>query len=248
MYSVQPDYENEWLSELEHEDELEWEGGSHSSKGRLSKWKQKLKRLSIWMRIIGQTLNPPSEPVTPPPPPVIARRREDPIGQGEFELDDRLSENQRNQADGLLESLGYAAARAETEAEAEAFVGAMVPLAAQVTPKAGGVMMRLSPSLIRSISLAARFLHRNPKTRTLLQSIPSILHHTGAQLQKQLARGQDITPQAAVDALASQTYRVLSNPKLTRQAVQHAHSMQQRYRRRVRDRSRYPSKSAVQAR
>jgi hypothetical protein len=192
------------------------------------------------MRVAGLSLSPLPEPAIVHPPAIeqrIDRRRTDPVGQGEFELDltgefltdDFLTDDDRNHVDALLESLGDAAAQAESESEAEALVGAMVPLAAEITPGVNTAMLRVAPNLLTVLATATRVLYPNRQTRPLLRTLPSVLHHTATDLQKQLRQGKPITARSAVQALANQTYRILKDPQRTQKALHHAHSVQQRY-------------------
>ena len=84
--------------------------------------------------------------------------------------------------DALMEHLGHAAAEAETEEEAEAFIGALVPLAARLLPRAASAVMRVAPNLIRGAAGAARALRSNPATRPLVRTLPTVVRQTTAAL------------------------------------------------------------------
>ncbi|HKY04644.1 MAG TPA: hypothetical protein VJQ56_07140, partial [Blastocatellia bacterium] len=74
--------------------------------------------------------------------------------ESEFELDGEYEVNpqKRIYPDAMMEHFGHAAASAESEAETEAFIGALVPLAARLIPRVAPTIMRAAPQLIRGLS------------------------------------------------------------------------------------------------
>jgi hypothetical protein len=132
-------------------------------------------------------------------------------------------------SEALMEHLGHAAAQAKSEAEAEAFVGALIPLAARVLPKVAPQIMRAAPHLIRGIAGAAKALRSSPTTRPLLRTLPTVARNTAASMARQAAQGQLVTPQTAVRTLAQQTARMVSNPQQSLQAYQRSRALDQRY-------------------
>jgi hypothetical protein len=129
----------------------------------------------------------------------------------------------------LMEHLGHAAAEAESEAEAEAFVGALIPLAAQVLPRAAPVIMRVAPQLIRGAVRVGQSLWRNPRTRPLVRAVPTIVNRTARTVAKRAARGRAVTPQYAVRTLARQTDRVLGSPQERRRVQLRSQRIDRRY-------------------
>jgi hypothetical protein len=111
----------------------------------------------------------------------------------------------------LMEHLGHAAAEAATEAEAEAFIGALIPLAARVIPQAAPTIMRVAPQLIRGASRITRALRRDPATRHLVRALPTVMRDTAATVARRAARGQETTPQGAVRILAGHAHQSLTN-------------------------------------
>lgn len=134
-------------------------------------------------------------------------------GEFEWETEDEMNPLRRVYPDALMEHLGHAAAEAESEAEAEAFIGALIPLAARLIPKVAPTIMRAAPKLIRGVTQVTRTLRRNPTTRPLVRTLPTIVRRTAATMAKQAARGRPVTPQSAVRTLANQTATVLANPR-----------------------------------
>lgn len=143
----------------------------------------------------------------------------------EWETEPEPTTHQKQDFDSQLEDLGYAAAAAQTEAEAEALVGAMVPLAAQLIPRVKPLMLESSPAMVAGLGKATKLLHRDPKTRPLLRTMPTILHHTAAVLNRDKINGRRPTPKRAVKVLADQAAKVIASPTETRRALQHAHEM-----------------------
>jgi hypothetical protein len=154
-------------------------------------------------------------------------------GEGEFESEDfvnpqrRLSRGPSSEA--LMAHLGNAAASAESEDEAEAFIGALVPLAARLIPRVAPAVMRAAPQLIRGISNVAQRLRSNPATQQLVRTLPTIARNTVGSLARQVGQGRPITPQTAVRTLAQQTARVIGNPRAATAAYQRNRALDRRY-------------------
>jgi hypothetical protein len=142
--------------------------------------------------------------------------------EGEFEEEYEYEANplRRVYADAMMEHLGHAASTAESEAEAEAFLGALIPMAARIIPRVAPAIMRAAPALVRGVSQVGRSLLRTPAPRPLVRAVPTIVRRTAANLAGQVAQGRPITAQGAVRTLARQTQRTLSNPRAVMQAVQ----------------------------
>lgn len=148
-------------------------------------------------------------------------------GEGEGELNPL----RRVYPDALMEHLGHAAAEAESEAEAEAFIGALIPMAARLIPRVAPAIMRAAPQLIRGASNVVRQLRRNPATRQLVRTVPTIVRGTVADIARQVGRGQPVTPQSAVRSLARQTARTLSNPRRCVQAYRRSRALDRQHHR-----------------
>jgi hypothetical protein len=152
-------------------------------------------------------------------------------GEFEWELEGELNPIRRVYPDALMEHLGHAAATAQSEAEAEAFLGALIPLAARLIPRVAPTIMRAAPGLIRGVSGVARTLLRSPTVRPLVRAMPTIARGTVANIARQVAQGQPVTPQTAVRTLARQTARVLGSPQQCVQALQRSRALDRRYHR-----------------
>jgi hypothetical protein len=143
------------------------------------------------------------------------------LGEEEnFDLEQTYEEFAADQLNGemaLMEVLAAEAAEADSEEEADAFIGAILPLATSLIPKlapaAAKVGQAVLPSLVAGAKNLVSTLWKQPATRQLVQTIPTIARGTAATIAKQVAAGKPVTAQTAVRALAGQTAKVLQNPK-----------------------------------
>ena len=151
--------------------------------------------------------------------------------EGEFEDEGEALANplRRVYPDAMMEHLGHAAAEAETEAEAEAFVGALVPLAAGLARKAAPHVAKATPQLVRGLSKVTHTLRRQPATRQLVRTVPTIAARTTRSLARQVAHGHHITPRRAIRTLAGQTAAVLRDPRTRHRVVRHARALDRNY-------------------
>jgi hypothetical protein len=144
----------------------------------------------------------------------------------EHELE--LNPVRRFYPDAALEHLAHEAIQAENEHEAaEQFlpliplIGAKLlplamkaaPLIAKALPKVMNVVSKVTPHLTRGIGNLARTFFRNPGTRRLLRSVPSIAQRTVGNIARQASRGIQVTPRGALRTLARQTSGTLRNPR-----------------------------------
>jgi hypothetical protein len=152
-------------------------------------------------------------------------------GEYEGEYEDFVNPQRRLSSEALMAHLGNAAASAESEDEAEAFIGALVPLAARLIPRVAPAVMRAAPQLIRGISNVAQRLRSNPATQQLVRTLPTVARNTVASLARQVGQGRPLTPQTAVRTLAQQTARVIGSPQQATRAYQRNRALDQRYHR-----------------
>jgi hypothetical protein len=130
--------------------------------------------------------------------------------------------------DAMMEHMAHEVAEAESEHEAaEGFLpliplvaSKLLPLAAKALPKVAKMLPKITrtvnnvtPQLTRGVSNITRTLFRNPQTRPLVRTIPSIARRTVAQIARQAARGQAVSPHTAIRALAHQARTVLRSPR-----------------------------------
>jgi len=130
----------------------------------------------------------------------------------------------------LLEHLGYEARAASSEAEAEAFIGAMVPAAAAAFPQAFSTLLRVAPPLIQGAASLGQAL-RQSSGRRLVLTLPTIVQRTTASLARRAASGMAVPPQMATQALRQEAQRLLRDPQQVAATLQSSRRLEQRYRR-----------------
>lgn len=123
----------------------------------------------------------------------------------------------------LMEHLGHAAAEAESDGEAFAFLAPLLPFALKALPyvaKAGAKLLpkvissvsQAAPKLINGINGVAKVLRTNPATKPLVQAVPTIVRKTVADVAGQVGAGMPITADQALQFLAKETAKILGNP------------------------------------
>jgi hypothetical protein len=150
-------------------------------------------------------------------------------GEGECECEAEVNPLRRVYPDALMEHLGHAAAEAHTEAEAEAFIGALIPLSARLYPQIASLILRAAPALIPGVAIVTRTLRRSPVTRPLIRTIPTIVRRTAASMSQQARQRRAVTPKTAVRTLASQTAQVLGTPVRTVEAWRRSRNLDRRH-------------------
>ena len=119
----------------------------------------------------------------------------------------------------LMAHLSHAARESESEAEAEAFISAMIPLAARLIPRAAALVRAHAPALIRGVTGISRQLRRNPATRGLIDAMPVIVQRTAQSLADQVAEGTDLDGALVLDTIGRMASRVLATPASRGSAV-----------------------------
>ena len=152
---------------------------------------------------------------------------EDYDGELEYEFEAEFETKTPSADKAMMYHLANLAANSESEAEAEAFFGAIASLASKALP----LIKKAAPTLIRGAARLGRRLFRSPRTRRLVGTIPDIMEGTAKTLAKQIAQGQPINTQTATKALARNTGMVLRSPRRTKMAIRRS--------RRYRPRRRY---------
>jgi hypothetical protein len=146
--------------------------------------------------------------------------------EAELEGELEISPIRRIYPDAMLEHLGHAAAETQSEAEAEALAGAMIPLAAAGIPQgAAPALMRAMPGLVSGLSGVVHGLRGSPATRPLVRVVPAIVRGTATNIARQASRGMPVTPQAAVRTLAQQTFRMLGSPQRSARAFRRSRAL-----------------------
>lgn len=113
----------------------------------------------------------------------------------------------------LGEYLAARAATAQSEAEAEAFIGSAVTTT--LSRRDRREMEELLPHLLRGAHVLTRILHRNPATRPAVRFVPGIVDSTAKTLAARVGSGQPINPADIGAVMGSSTRRVLGDPRWT---------------------------------
>ncbi|MBF2086539.1 hypothetical protein [Thermoleptolyngbya sp. C42_A2020_037] len=113
----------------------------------------------------------------------------------------------------MAEHLAHMAANSQSEAEAEAFIGALIPMVARGISAAAPVISRVVPQVIRPLAQAGRALLQNPQTRPLVRTFPTIARSSLATLAQRVAKGQPVNTRVAARTVAGNVAQVLGNPR-----------------------------------
>lgn len=194
----------------------------------------KLKRAGIIMRVAGLLAGPLQTPALPPPPPPIVEVDRRPRGgqrppdkEGESGPHHRavvaLGRNRavdplRRIASGtpggvtqchVMDRLGRLAATTRSEAEAEAYIGALPTLAAQLVPAAAPSLLAAATRLGRGLSDATKLLRADPATRGMTVALPVAARNTALRVGDEASRGRPVTPDDCARTLAEEAVRAL---------------------------------------
>lgn len=160
-------------------------------------------------------------------------RRRLPAREFEWESDGEYEVNPIAKAypDAVMEHLGRAATEAQDEAQAESFVGALVPLALAQARRSVPGIMAATPQVVQAAANVTRGLRSSPSTRPLVRTVPGIVGQTALNLARQAGAGRPVTPEVAVRALANQTARTLTDAQRCMRAYRRSQALDQRYHR-----------------
>lgn len=129
---------------------------------------------------------------------------------GEFEFEGDWESAQPSKADrALMNHLAIAASNSQSEAEAEAFIGALTSLAAKAVP----MVTKYAPTLIRGVARVGRQLMNSPTSKRLIRTLPTIAEGTVKTLAGQVAQGRPVNSRAVLQALGKNTHATLRSPR-----------------------------------
>jgi hypothetical protein len=113
----------------------------------------------------------------------------------------------------LTEVLAAEAAHTPSEAEAEALLGAALPITIRIM-SGRGQLLRVTPALVRANARLVRGLRRSgPAGPNLLRLVPTIQRNTVATIKQQQRGGRPVSPSMVAPIMAAQATRVLSTPR-----------------------------------
>jgi hypothetical protein len=137
--------------------------------------------------------------------------------EGEFEEEAEYEEEAMTGTQAIAHRMADVAARAQTEAEAEAMIGAST--ATIISPRDRAALRRILPHMVRGTAILTRILRRRRATRPFVRVVPTITQRTARTLVRRAAAGQPVTRRTAARVMATQTRRVLSNPHTCTRAL-----------------------------
>ncbi|MBD2157867.1 hypothetical protein [Leptolyngbya sp. FACHB-16] len=138
---------------------------------------------------------------------------------GTNEAEAEVANNEVAYEAALTEFLAAQAAEASNESEAEAAMGATLPLTISIM---GGrrALRPVMPTLTQATGRMTRIMRRQgPVGQQLLRTVPTIQRQAIATLKAAARSGQPINSATAVKALASATQRVLGSPQRVQKAI-----------------------------
>ena len=144
--------------------------------------------------------------------------------EAEFDLEDEGFSNpaRRVYSDAeMMAQLAFQAENAETEQEAEAFLGALAPLAFQAAKWAVPKIIKHGPQLIRGAINLGRRLWRNPATRHAVRHVPRILGRTARDIGRRYAEGRPIDAHYVTRRLVGHTVHAASGQQSDRRHRRH---------------------------
>ncbi|MFD9889860.1 hypothetical protein ACFWY9_11015 [Amycolatopsis sp. NPDC059027] len=128
----------------------------------------------------------------------------------------------------MMAQLAFQAENAESEEEAEAFLGALAPLAFQAAKWAAPHIAKYAPKIIRGAVNLGKKLWSRPATRAAVRQVPKILGRTVRTLGKHYAAGRPIDAHTVSRALVGHAVH----------AADHSRHQQRRHRGRPQQRRR----------
>jgi hypothetical protein len=121
-----------------------------------------------------------------------------------------------------MEALAEAIIASESEAEADAFLGAIASIASRVLPKAFSIGKKVLPGLIRGARMIVNKVGRSPEGRQIIRALPKLMRNTAADVLQKVADGKPISGDAVMRSLAGQAGRLIKNTS-QREAILQEH-------------------------
>src|SRR6266536_2702231 len=139
------------------------------------------------------------------------------FGANEYEAE--VAEHEMAHEAALTEVMAAEATHTESESEAQALLGAAIPLSIRVMGDKMSIK-GITPMLVRVNAQLVRNLHRQGRPgRRLIGAVPAIQRRTLATLNAIQRTGRPITPALAREVMAGQATRVLGTPDICGRAL-----------------------------
>jgi len=129
-----------------------------------------------------------------------------------------------------MEMLAEAASEAETEEEADEFLGLLGGLATSLLPKAISLGRKFLPKIARGVAGFFRKKLHSPTGRKMIKMAPQVLRNVARGAARRYGQGRPITPGWLLKNVANQTYRAARNPHIAQRALRNHHRYVQRSR------------------
>ena len=217
------DGELEW----EADGELEWEDGEEFFGGlrRIGRGLASVAKRVPW-RALAKTVAPMVATAVGGPLGGVLGKAASSLLEGEYgEWEEEFEEEEEYEEEfatmpvnPAAELMAAVASQARTDAEAEAMTGAATLLS--ITPADRRELRRVLPYMVRGAAVLTRVLRSRPDTRPAVRVVPEIVRRTSTTLARRCAAGQPVTRKAAARVMATQTRRVLGNPRTSVRAIQ----------------------------
>lgn len=136
----------------------------------------------------------------------------------EDEYEDEFEDEAPLPVNPAAELMAAVASQARTDAEAEAMAGAASLLS--ISPADRAELRAVLPYMVRGTAVLTKLLRRHPQARVGVRTVPEIVRRTSHTLARRSAAGRPVTRKAAARVMASQTRRVLGNPRRCVRAIQ----------------------------
>jgi hypothetical protein len=110
----------------------------------------------------------------------------------------------------VAEYMADLASKAPSSTDSQAIAGAVTITIASRAPIQ---VKQVAPTLASGAARLTKLLKRNPQSRILVKTVPTIAKKTVATLTKKAAKGKKITPRTAKRVMAKHAVRTLSNSR-----------------------------------
>jgi hypothetical protein len=117
----------------------------------------------------------------------------------------------------MAEMMAAVAAGANSEAEAEAMMGAATVTVLSARDRAQ--LRSLLPHMVRASCVLTRLLRRDRRARPALRTVPYIVQRTARDLSRRTAAGRPVNRRVAARVMSRQTRGVLGSPRHTAAAM-----------------------------
>jgi len=122
-----------------------------------------------------------------------------------------------------MEMLAEAALEADSEEEADEFLGLLGGLASTLLPKAISLGKKFLPKFARGVASFFRKKVHSPTGRRMIRIAPQVIRNVARGAARRYGSGMPITPSWLLKNVAGQTYRAVRNPHIYQRALRNHH-------------------------